>query len=312
MTADRTALRYDEFALLDNCARDHEIAWRGRPAVRRVETTTESGRVLSALRWGSREPEIVFLHGGAQNAHTWDAVGLELDRPMLCLDLPGHGRSEWRADHDYRPRSIVADVADAILALAPRADLVVGMSLGGMTAVALADSRPELVRTLAVVDVAPSSGRVRSGPVFDFIEGSPKTFGSLDEIIDRAVRLSPSRSRESLRRGILNNALEQPDGRWRWRWDPAIPARVAEVGDDMLELWDAVERVKVPTLLVKGAKSSSVSSMAIDEWKRRQPQVEVVVVEGAGHSVQSDKPVVLAHLLSDFLEANKRSADAIR
>ena len=80
----------------------------------------------------------------------------------------------------------------------------------------------------------------------------------------------------------------------------------------MLELWDAVERVKVPTLLVKGAQSSSVSSMAIDEWKRRQPQVEVVVVEGAGHSVQSDKPVRLAHLLSDFLEANRRSADAIR
>ncbi len=59
--------------------------------------------MLSALRWGTAEPELVFLHGGAQNAHTWDTVALALNRPLLAIDLPGHGHSDWRSDHSYFP-----------------------------------------------------------------------------------------------------------------------------------------------------------------------------------------------------------------
>jgi pimeloyl-ACP methyl ester carboxylesterase len=294
---------YDEFALLSDCARDHGIRWRGRPAVERVETTTDTGQHLSALRWGSGAPEIVLLHGGAQNAHTWDAVALALQRPLLCVDLPGHGRSQWRHDHDYRPPSMVADVVHSISTLAPKADLVGGMSLGGMTAIAVADARPDLVRRLAIVDVAPHSGRRRTGPLFDFIDG-PETFASLDEIVDRAERFSPTRGRESLRRGILHNAVQQRDGSWRWRWDPTIGTRsgVADIGDSMLDMWDAVGRIGAPTLLVTGANSPAVSPEDVNEWQRRQPHVQVVSVEGAGHAVQSDQPVALAQLLADLLE----------
>ena len=294
---------YDEFALLSECARDHGIRWHGRPAVERVATTADEGRHLSALRWGSDEPEAVLIHGGAQNAHTWDAVALALGRPLLCLDLPGHGRSTWRHDHDYRPPWMVADVADAISKLAPRARLVGGMSLGGMTAIALADARPDVVRRLAVVDVAPHSGRRRTGPLFDFIDG-PKTFANLNEIIDRAEHFRPTRRRESLHRGIFNNAVQQPDRTWRWRWDPTIgtPTGVAGIGDSMLDMWDAIGRIRAPTLQVTGADSPAVSPADVKEWQRRQPHVRVVAVEGAGHAVQSDQPVVLARLLADLLE----------
>jgi pimeloyl-ACP methyl ester carboxylesterase len=293
---------YDEFVLLSDCARDHAIPWRGRPTVERVETTTGTGTHVSALRWGTNEPETVLLHGGAQNAHTWDAVALALGRPLLCLDLPGHGRSQWRHDHDYRPPSMVQDVAGAVSILAPRAALVGGMSLGGMTAIALAAARPDLVPRLAVIDVAPHSGRHRTGPLFDFIHG-PKTFTSLDEMIDRAERFSPTRGRESLRRGILNNAVQQPDGTWRWRWDPTIgtPSRVAGVGESMLAMWNAIGRIDCPTTLVIGADSPAVSPGDVNEWRRRQPHVRVVTVERAGHAVQSDQPVVLARLIADLL-----------
>jgi pimeloyl-ACP methyl ester carboxylesterase len=281
--------------------RDDPERLRSEPG--RVSITTRTNRRLSALRWGSGEPELVLLHGGAQNAHTWDAVVRALDRPVLCLDLPGHGHSDWRSDHDYRPRSIAPDVAEAISALAPTAGLVGGMSLGGMTAIAVADSRPELVRRLAVVDITPGSGRNRTGPLFAFING-PETFASLDEIIDRAARLNPARGRDSLRQGVLNNAARQPDGSWRWRYDPAIATErgVARIGDAMLDMWDAIDRIEAPTLLVPGAKSPAVSDDDIREWRRRQPRVDVVVVDGAGHAVQSDKPLVLARLLSEFFE----------
>jgi pimeloyl-ACP methyl ester carboxylesterase len=273
-------------------------------AVERIATTSSAGRRVSALRWGKGEPEIVLLHGGAQNAHTWDAVARALARPLLCLDLPGHGHSAWRDDHDYRPQTMVGDVAEVICALAPRADLVGGMSLGGMTAIALAGARPDLVRRLAVIDVAPGSGRHRTGPLFTFVNG-PAAFPSLEAMIDRAAIFVPTRQRESLERAVRHNATEQPDGTWRWRYDWVLSTKagVDHIGDAMLEMWATLGPIDVPTLLVIGANSGAVSRDDIREWQRRQSHVDYTVVEGAGHAVQSDQPVTLARLLSDFLDA---------
>ena len=49
-------------------------------------------------------PELVFLHGGAQNAHTWDTVALALGRPLVAIDLPGHGHSDGGTERPARPR----------------------------------------------------------------------------------------------------------------------------------------------------------------------------------------------------------------
>ena len=114
-----------------------------------------AGQRVSALRWGDGPPELVLLHGGAQNAHTWDTVALALDRPLLSPDLPGHGHSDWRDDRDYWPVRSAEAVAEAMRALLPAPVPVVGMSLGGLTAIRLAATAPELVTSLVVVDVTP-------------------------------------------------------------------------------------------------------------------------------------------------------------
>ena len=62
----------------------------------------------STIVWGNG-PEIVFLHGRGQNAYTWDSVALTLATSAMAIDLPGHGQSDWRPDHDYSPlRNAVA------------------------------------------------------------------------------------------------------------------------------------------------------------------------------------------------------------
>ena len=75
----------DEFKYLpDNAA---QAGYSGPlPAVTRIDRGP-----VSALVWG-RDPRVVFLHGGGQNAHTWDTVILGLGLPALAIDLPGHGR----------------------------------------------------------------------------------------------------------------------------------------------------------------------------------------------------------------------------
>ncbi|HEY2428962.1 MAG TPA: alpha/beta hydrolase, partial [Acidimicrobiales bacterium] len=179
-------MSYDEFSLLPENAAEVGLAWSGPPAVRRHELSVPDGRTVSALVWGAGAPELVLIHGGAQNAHTWDTVALALGRPLVAVDLPGHGHSSWRDDLRYDPATNAGDVAAVVSELAPDAEAVVGMSLGGLTAIALAARRPELVRRLCLVDVTPGVNAEKGAAIAAFVNG-PESFASFDEILERTV-----------------------------------------------------------------------------------------------------------------------------
>ena len=294
------AVDYDEFGLFRENAEEFDIPWRGPPAVRREFVDAGDGRRVSALVWGDADPELVLVHGGAQNAHTWDTVALALDRPLVAVDLPGHGHSDWRDDRRYWPADNANDVATVMQALAPSVDLVVGMSLGGLTSIALAARHPELVPRLMLVDVTPGVDREKAAPIAAFVAG-PERFESFDEILERTIAFNPTRTESSLRRGILHNAREQDDGSWTWRYDRW---RLGEGEDipDFGPLWDDVSKLSMPLMLVRGADSGVVGDEDVAELRRHQPGVVVEVVEGSGHSVQGDRPVELARLIEGFLE----------
>lgn len=289
---------YDEFGLFHENAAEAGLPWNDPPTVRRTSVAAPSGHRLSALVWGDSEPEVVLLHGGAQNAHTWDTVALALDRPLVAIDLPGHGHSDWRGDGAYHPQEMAGDVAHVMAELAPRARLLTGMSLGGLTAAVVAAAEPERADRLAIVDVTPGVDKDKAKDIIDFVSG-PEVFASFDEILERTVLFNPTRSESSLRRGILHNAKEQPDGTWVWRYD--LPRRDrAEVTGRFADLWEAFGAITVPLLLVQGGTSPVVDDADLAELRRRQPDVRHVVVDGAGHSVQGDRPLELAKLLADF------------
>jgi pimeloyl-ACP methyl ester carboxylesterase len=264
------------------------------------------GRRLSALVWGESAPEYVFIHGGAQNAHTWDTVLLALGRPAVAVDLPGHGHSDGGRQGYLDAGDNADDVAVAIAALAPDARVVIGMSLGGMTAIALADRHAELVRRLVLVDVTPGVNREKSSQITAFING-PESFPDFDAILARTVEFNPTRTVASLRRGILHNAVQQEDGTWVWRYARhRLMARdgaglPADPHERFNSLWDAVSGIAAPIMLVRGMRPQSVVDDDDEaELLRRQPAARVEHVAEAGHSVQGDTPVELAALIADF------------
>src|SRR5271155_779971 len=86
-------IRYDEFSYfhenLEEWNLDVPI-----PPVQRFFIAVDGLRQLSGLRWGEGPAELAMLHGGAQNAHTFDTVALALQRPLVAIDLAGHGHSD--------------------------------------------------------------------------------------------------------------------------------------------------------------------------------------------------------------------------
>jgi len=273
---------YDEMSYFPENASEFGIPYDGPPVVRRRAFPLGDGRSLSALVWGDAAPELVFLHGGAQNAHTWDTVALALGRPLLAIDLPGHGHSDGPRKSSIAPRSNAEDVATVIRPAASDA--------------------PELVRALVLVDVTPGVTGEKGKVIADFING-PESFPSFDEILARTIEFNPTRTESSLRRGILHNAEQRPDGSWVWRYRRFRPAEGGpDPFDEFSTLWDVIDGLRMPVLLVRGMRPQSVVDDADEaELLRRCPTARVEHVVEAGHSVQGDAPLELAQLIDAFV-----------
>jgi esterase len=284
-----------EFALLPENAEQAGVEGPV-PQVQRIDAGS-----VSALQWGDSSPRVVFLHGGGQNAHTWDTVIVGLGQPALAVDLPGHGHSAWREDGNYSPQNNAATVAPVLNELAQHADLVVGMSLGGLTAIGLGAVAPHLVRELVLVDVTPSALRrhaeltaEQQGTVA-LMQGE-REFPSFAAMLELTTAAAPHRDPKSLRRGVFHNSRQLDNGRWTWRYDT-----IREF-PDFDGLWDDVAGLSAPITLVRGGTSGFVTDEDAAELGRRATQFRGVhVVDNSGHSVQSDQPRALIDILRSVL-----------
>jgi pimeloyl-ACP methyl ester carboxylesterase len=306
MTDDEAA-HYDEFGLLKIYADFEGIPWNGRPEVVRRSFDVAADQRVSGLAWGNGEPELVLLHGGGQNAHTWDSFAMAIGRPLIAFDLPGHGHSDWRKDGAYSPQANAGAIAAAVAEAAPKATAVVGMSLGGLTTIHLAANWPELVRRAIVVDVSPAAAKRAQAMTAEqqgavALVGGPPIFDSFDAMLQATASAVPGRPIESFRPGVLHNAKRLEDGRWAWRYD-----RLNREGGTMNfdTLWDDFAAVEAPIMLVRGGRSPFVHDDDEARMRELQPTTRVEVVDGACHSVQSDRPVVLAGLVDEFIASTE-------
>ncbi|MGH7093349.1 MAG: alpha/beta fold hydrolase, partial [Stellaceae bacterium] len=211
------------------------------------------------LDWGNKQlPTIVFLHGGALNAHTWDLVCLALRDEYHCvaLDQRGHGDSDWSTEADYSMDAQLSDTKGFVDHLGLDKFILVGMSLGAINSLAFAVNHPERLSALVIIDAGPEMRRPGSSRIRDFVNGVADTV-TIEAIIEKALEFNPRRDPVILRRSLMHALRQQPDGTWRWKYD----RRRFQVLDQEKHraergaLADGLSRIACPTLIVRGGES---------------------------------------------------------
>lgn len=264
------------------------------------------GITLAVDEWGRADaPLVVFLHGGGQTRHSWKRAGSQLAAAgmhSVTVDLRGHGDSDWSAEKDYSLPSLRDDIIAALVSLGGPVTLV-GASLGGLTALLVADSRPDLVERLVLVDVVTKIEQSGSERIQRFMQSAPDGFGSLEEAADAVAAYLPHRPRPDSTAGLRKNLRQRANGRWFWHWDPAMFAAPPAQNPLTMsrELDEAARRLTIPVLLLQGALSDVVSDEGVEHFRGLVPHLQVVRLSGASHTAAADDNDAFTQALEEFL-----------
>jgi len=286
-TAVRAGFNFDGVVL----PQDHEV---------------QVGRMrLHYLDWGNKHlPPMLFLHGGALTAHTWDLVCLALREEYHCiaLDQRGHGDSGWAEDADYSIGAQLHDTKGFVDKLGLDKFILVGMSLGAINSLAFAIAHPEQLRALVIIDAGPEVRRTGSSRIRDFVNDAEHLV-SVEAIIERALKFNPRRDPVILRRSLMHNLRQQPDGSWKWKYDRRRFHRLDQDTHraERAALADGLARISCPTLVVRGGESDVFHQEDAERLAARLPDGRHVTVSRAGHTVQGDNPKDLVAELRRFL-----------
>ena len=272
------------------------------------KTLIANGLKLHYLEWGDpSNPTMLLLHGFAQQCHSWDFVALAFaDRyRIIALDQRGHGDSDWASDGDYSPETQQKDIEAFVNSLGIQRFVLMGLSMGGRNSFTYAANNPDRVEALIIVDAGPENVRTGTQNIRNFVEQEDE-LDSIDAFVDRVIKYNPRRDPIQIRGSIVNNLRELPNGKWTWKNDKILtsPGRMAGTQDPDLtnRLWNYVESLQCPTLVVRGDKSDIIATNTADEMANRIPNGKVAIVENAGHLVMGDNPSGFESAVTQFIK----------
>jgi len=234
---------------------------------------------------------LVLLHGFTQTRQSWRRTVTALGGRYRAIapDLPGHGSAAQR-----RPASFNACVA-YVRAIGGDEFTLVGYSMGGRIALAAALALPSQVRRLVLVGASPGIAdpgeRAARRRVDDElaqrieaigIEAFAREWGAQALFAGQDERVAAAAHADRLR--------NQPAG---------MAAALRGLGTGVMEqLWDRLDSLAIPVTLVVGERDAKFSAIA-DQMAARIPDAHVVVIAGAGHAAQLERPGEVAAAITD-------------
>ena len=249
--------------------------------------------LLNTIEMGEGAP-LLLLHGLFGSARNWGAIQKQLARRrrVLAMDLRNHGGSPHAPGMAYAVQA--RDVAETLAARHAQGAAVVGHSMGGKVAMALALDHAGLVSRLVVADIAPRRyapalrGYVAAMRALDLRPGLTRR--EADAALADAV---PEPGIRAFLLQSLDFAGEAP------RWTLGLAEIAAGMGE--VEDFAVAGRFAAPTLVLSGARSDYVTPADHALFQRLFPAVRFAAVERAGHWLHADNPQGFLHELENFL-----------
>jgi len=241
-------------------------------------------------------PGLLLIHGWSLHGGIWDRL-LPLLEPhfsVTCVDLPGHGRSDWQGEETLDA------MVEAVLSVAPAKAAWLGWSLGGLVAMRAALMAPGQVTALITLASSPCFVR-RPGWESAMLPSLLETFSAelqqdyartLNRFLSLQVRGSEHASRvlKTLRKTLL--AHGEPD------------AACLSAGLELLRTTDLrndLGEVACKALLLMGERDTLVPQRAGSETAALLADAQLAVIEGAGHAPFLAEPDAVAEQINNFL-----------
>lgn len=278
----------------------------------RDETIEVNGLRFHYREWGDERTRhaLVLLHGYAETAAIWDEIAADLSREyrVIALDQRGHGQSGNASDHDYSRSAQVEDLEEIIGALGLRTVTLIGQSMGGANALCYAAEHPDMVTALVAIEAAPEV--LRSGiETLRRVIGRSDSFVTIDEVSELFSEYYPYATGEQLDRRARASVAATKDGSYGWAFDPIFLDPTARPPDPdpgqrrLTNMWDCVERVQCPVMIVRGAETDMLTPEAVQRLHRRIVGSRISLIEEAGHAVCTDQPAALEQHIREFLQS---------
>ena len=256
---------------------------------------------MAYVEWGDpQNPSVVVcVHGLTRNGRDFDtlAEALSARHRVICPDIVGRGRSDRLTD--WRGYGFPQYVGDCVTLLA-RLDVEtvswVGTSMGGLIGMMIAASDPSPIGRFVINDVGPRIARAGLQRIGAGV-GTRTRFASVDEALDHFTTVSPGfgpHSPAEWRR--LNAHMIVPDGDgFVLHYDPRIgdAARQDIAGPAEVDLWPIWDRVRCPTLILRGGDSDLFEADIAEAMTRRgptSPPARCITYPGVGHAPTLVKP----------------------
>lgn len=274
----------------------------------RTETIRSNGLRILCRLWGRNDaPSLVLLHGLRGFSGTWRplAAALSSQYRLIAPDQRGRGHSDWDPDCNYYTDAYLADLEALVAHFGLGRFALLGHSMGGTTSYAYADRHPEKLTALVIEDIAPGSSTTGAGAkrIVAEMAALPRDFASWDAAREYWRGRRPSVGAEAIEERVAESLRLSADGRITWRYDSEGIARTRLHPDParLVDLWPLVDRLKMPTLIVRGARSDFCPADTVAEMCRRNARIEAVEIPDAGHYVHDDNAAPFIAKVADFL-----------
>jgi len=268
------------------------------PELHRVQCLDAGGlHRMAYWQWdragGAADRVLVCAHGVTRQGRDFDVLARALNDSyrVVCPDVVGRGESDRLADpKGYSLPTYVADMVTLFARLDAQTLHWFGTSMGGLIGIALAGLPNSPITRLVLNDVGPAIDPAGLARIGEYI-GKPLTWASEDEAADYLLTISegfgPHTRAEWL---ALTRPMLRRDGeRLRLHYDPAIAAPLRAVTAEIAAageaaLWAAYDRIRCPTLVLRGASSDVLSRDTTAAMAARGPRARVHEFAGVGHA----------------------------